>query len=143
MGKGQESSAKTVLVCALVLENRTREVLLAKRPKGKPMVGLWEFPGGKVRDGEDLAAALIREIAEELAISLAKPELRLIHTVSHDYPDFHLEMPVFLCRRWQGEVKPLEGQTLAWVKPENLGQYAMPAADFPLIKLLPQLLREN
>jgi len=131
-----------VLVSALILVNREGRVLLAQRPLGKSMAGLWEFPGGKVKEGEELKAALIREIKEELGVLLAARDLEKALTITHDYPDFHLEMPMFLCRRWQGEIKPLEGQALAWVLPKDLSDYPMPPADQPLISKLPALLRE-
>jgi 8-oxo-dGTP diphosphatase len=115
-------------------------VLLARRPEGKTMAGLWEFPGGKLGPGEAPEAALIREMREELGIDIAANCLAPFAFASHAYEGFHLLMPLFLCRRWKGRVQPREGQTLAWVRPERLADYPMPEADRPLVPLLRDFL---
>jgi 8-oxo-dGTP diphosphatase len=130
-----------VLVAACVLLNPEGRILIAKRPKGRPLEGLWEFPGGKVEPGEAPAPALIRELQEELGIDIAPSDLMPLTFVSHAYPDFHLLMPLYLCRRWQGELTAHEGQELLWVRPEDLSAYAMPPADEPLKSALPALLK--
>jgi len=130
-----------VLVAACVLLDGDGRILIAKRPEGRSLAGLWEFPGGKVEPGESPEHALIRELAEELGIGIAAADLAPLTFASHDYPDFHLLMPLFLCRRWRGTVAPHEGQELLWVKPAELGAYAMPLADEPLKALLPALLK--
>ena len=129
-----------VLVAACVLLDGEGRILIAKRPEGRSLAGLWEFPGGKVEPGESPEHALIRELAEELGIGIAAADLAPLTFASHDYPDFHLLMPLFLCRRWSGEVAPHEGQELLWLKPAELVSYAMPPADEPLKAVLPQLL---
>jgi 8-oxo-dGTP diphosphatase len=123
----------TVLVAAVALVNPQGEILLASRPEGKTMAGLWEFPGGKVADGETPEFALARELEEELGIDTRECCFAPLGFASHSYDDFHLLMPLFVCRMWKGEPKPLEGQKLAWVRPQDLGKYDMPAADIPLI----------
>ena len=130
-----------VLVAACVLLDGDGRILIAKRPEGRPLAGLWEFPGGKVELGESPQHALIRELAEELGIDIAAADLAPLTFASHGYPDFHLLMPLFLCRRWRGTVAPHEGQELLWVGPAELTSYAMPPADEPLKALLPALLR--
>ena len=127
---------KTVLVSAVALIDPDGRVLLAQRPPGKSMAGLWEFPGGKVEQGETPEAALIRELDEELGIQTWNSCLAPLTFASHSYDDFHLLMPVFACRRWQGIVQPREGQSLAWVRAGKLRDYPMPAADIPLIPML-------
>jgi 8-oxo-dGTP diphosphatase len=127
---------KTVLVSAVALIDRDGRVLLAQRPAGKSMAGLWEFPGGKVEPGETPEAALIRELHEELGIDTWSSCLAPLTFASHSYPDFHLLMPVFACRKWQGNLHPKEGQKLAWVRAGDLRSYPMPAADVPLIPVL-------
>ncbi|WP_111558336.1 (deoxy)nucleoside triphosphate pyrophosphohydrolase [Paracoccus sediminilitoris] len=127
---------KTVLVSAVALIDPDGRVLLAQRPPGKPMAGLWEFPGGKVESGETPEAALIRELDEELGIQTWNSCLAPLTFASHSYDDFHLLMPVFACRRWQGIVQPREGQSLAWVRAGKLRDYPMPEADIPLIPML-------
>lgn len=127
---------KTVLVSAVALIDPDGRVLLAQRPSGKPMAGLWEFPGGKVEQGETPEAALIRELDEELGIQTWNSCLAPLTFASHSYDDFHLLMPVFACRKWQGIVQPREGQSLAWVRAAQLRDYPMPAADVPLIPML-------
>lgn len=122
-----------VLVAAVVLANPDGEVLLAKRPEGKAMAGLWEFPGGKVQDGETPEFALCRELEEELGIETRECCFTPLGFASHSYDDFHLMMPLYVCRMWKGDPEPLEGQELAWVKPNDLAKYDMPPADIPLI----------
>jgi 8-oxo-dGTP diphosphatase len=129
-----------VLVAACVLVDGAGRILIAKRPEGRPLAGLWEFPGGKMEPGEAPEAALIRELAEELGIGIAAADLSPLTFASHAYPEFHLLMPLFLCRRWQGEAAPHEGQELAWVRPEALAAYAMPPADEPLKAVLRELV---
>lgn len=127
---------KTVLVAAVALIDPDGRVLLAQRPEGKAMAGLWEFPGGKVEPGETPEAALIRELHEELGIETWHSCLAPLTFASHSYDDFHLLMPVFACRRWNGIVRAVEGQNLAWVRAADLRNYPMPAADIPLIPAL-------
>ena len=127
---------KTVLVAAVALIDADGRVLLAQRPEGKPMAGLWEFPGGKIEPLETPEAALIRELHEELGIDTWASCLAPLTFASHSYADFHLLMPVFACRRWSGIVQPREGQALAWVRAADLRRYPMPAADIPLIPAL-------
>lgn len=131
---------KIVLVAACALVDTDGRVLIAQRPQGKPMAGLWEFPGGKVEDGERPEDTLIRELREELAITVSEACLAPFAFASHTYPDFHLLMPLYVCRRWDGIVTPTEGQQLAWVKPNRLRDYEMPPADVPLISHLMTLL---
>lgn len=131
---------KTVLVAAVALVDADGRVLLSRRPEGKTLAGLWEFPGGKVEAGEKPEAALIRELKEELAIDVSESCLAPLTFASHSYEDFHLLMPLFICRRWQGIVVGAEGQELAWVRPERLRSYPMPPADLPLIPHLIDLL---
>lgn len=127
---------KIILVSAVALIDPDGRVLLAQRPEGKSMAGLWEFPGGKVELDETPEAALIRELHEELGINTWKSCLAPLTFASHAYETFHLLMPLFACRRWEGIPAPREGQTLAWVKPERLRDYPMPPADIPLIPIL-------
>ena len=127
---------KTVLVSAVALIDADGRVLLAQRPEGKTLAGLWEFPGGKVEPGETPEAALIRELHEELGIDTWKSCLAPLTFASHSYEDFHLLMPLFACRRWQGSVRAQEGQKLAWVRARDLASYPMPPADIPLIPIL-------
>ncbi|WP_138935770.1 (deoxy)nucleoside triphosphate pyrophosphohydrolase [Roseovarius arcticus] len=127
---------KTVLVSAVALIDVDGRVLLAQRPKGKSMAGLWEFPGGKVEAGETPEAALIRELREELGIDTWSSCLAPLTFASHSYDDFHLLMPLFACRKWDGIVQGREGQALKWVRAGDLRDYPMPAADVPLIPIL-------
>ena len=133
-------SIKLVLVAACALIDADGRVLLAERPAGKAMAGLWEFPGGKVEAGERPEETLIREMKEELGIVIREPCLAPLTFASHAYPDFHLLMPLFVCRRWEGIVQAQEGQKLAWVRPNKLRDYKMPPADEPLIAHLMTLL---
>ena len=131
---------KIVLVAAVALIDADGRVLLAKRPEGKQLGGLWEFPGGKVETGERPETALIRELKEELGIDVAESCLAPLTFASHAYEDFHLLMPLYACRRWKGQVSGAEGQELAWVRPLKLKDYPMPPADVPLIPHLIDLL---
>ena len=131
---------KTVLVSAVALVDPDGRVLLAQRPEGKTMAGLWEFPGGKVEPGETPEAALIRELREELGIDTEESCLAPLTFASHSYDDFHLLMPLFVCRKWHGTPAPQEGQVLTWARPDRLRDYPMPTADIPLIPMLRDLL---
>ena len=134
-------NGKLVLVAACALIDADGRVLLTRRPPDKPMAGLWEFPGGKVQEGETPEAALIRELAEELGISVRKPCLAPITFASHSYESFHLLMPLYICRRWEGEITPLEGQEIVWVRSQKLPSYEMPPADIPLVPILQDWLQ--
>ena len=127
---------KTLLVSAVALVDADGRVLLAQRPEGKSMAGMWEFPGGKVEQGETPEAALVRELQEELGIDTWQSCLAPLTFASHAYDDFHLLMPLFICRKWQGIPQPREGQLLKWVRPMALRDYPMPPADIPLIPIL-------
>jgi len=129
-----------LLVAAVALVDADSRVLIAQRPKGKHLEGLWEFPGGKLRDGETPEAALIRELEEELGIDVEDSCLARISFASHAYEDFHLLMPLYVCRIWNGTPRPREGQNLKWVKPARLRDYPMPPADTPLVAALRDLL---
>ena len=129
-----------VLVAAAALVDVDGRVLLAQRPAGKAMAGLWEFPGGKVDPGETPETALIRELAEELGIDVAASCLAPFTFASHTYFDFHLLMPLYVCRKWSGIPAAREGQRFAWVRPARLGDYPMPPADAPLVAMLRDLL---
>ena len=131
---------KTVLVSAVALIDIDGRILLAQRPEGKSMAGLWEFPGGKVEPGETPEAALIRELHEELGIDTWASCLAPLTFASHTYDDFHLLMPLFACRKWEGTPRPNEGQTLKWAPVAELKNYPMPPADIPLIAMLRDLL---
>ncbi|HWL04860.1 MAG TPA: (deoxy)nucleoside triphosphate pyrophosphohydrolase [Xanthobacteraceae bacterium] len=131
---------RVVLVAACALIDPDGRVLLAQRPEGKPMAGLWEFPGGKVENGERPEDCLMRELKEELGITVREPCLAPLTFASHSYDDFHLLMPLYACRRWEGTVMPMEQQELAWVRAGRLRDYPMPAADEPLIPHLQALL---
>lgn len=130
----------TVLVSAVALVDADGRVLLAQRPEGKSMAGLWEFPGGKVHADETPEAALIRELKEELGIDVTVSCLAAIAFASHTYDDFHLLMPLFACRVWQGDPQGLEGQALQWVRPIRMGDIAMPPADAPLVATLRDMI---
>jgi 8-oxo-dGTP diphosphatase len=136
----QAVATKIVLVAACALVDSDGRVLIAQRPQGKPMAGLWEFPGGKVEHGERPEETLIRELKEELGITVSEACLAPLVFASHGYPDFHLLMPLYVCRRWDGTVTAREAQQLAWVKPNRLRDYEMPPADVPLISHLMTLL---
>jgi 8-oxo-dGTP diphosphatase len=127
---------KILLVVAVALIDPDGRVLIAERPAGKAMAGLWEFPGGKLEPGERPEAALIRELHEELSITVKEACLAPLTFASHAYPDFHLLMPLYVCRRWEGTVVAREGQRLKWVHPTTLRDYPMPPADAPLIPAL-------
>jgi 8-oxo-dGTP diphosphatase len=129
-----------VLVSAVALVDPDGRVLLAQRPAGKPMAGLWEFPGGKVNPGETPETALIRELAEELGIDVVASCLAPLTFASFTYPEFHLLMPLYVCRKWSGIPMAREGQRLAWVRPARLRDYPMPPADKPLVAMLRDLL---
>jgi 8-oxo-dGTP diphosphatase len=132
--------APTVFVVAVALIDRDGRVLIAQRPEGKSMAGLWEFPGGKVAAGETPEGALIRELKEELGIDTIASCLAPFTFASHRYEDFHLLMPLYLCRKWQGEVRALEHVALKWVRAARLGDYEMPPADKPLVAMLRDFL---
>lgn len=131
-----ESSMKMVLVVACALVDPDGRVLLAQRPEGKSMAGLWEFPGGKVELGETPEAALIRELEEELGVSTHESCLAPLTFASHSYEKFHLLMPLYVCRKWEGIASSREGQQLAWARPLEMSDYPMPPADLPLIPIL-------
>jgi 8-oxo-dGTP diphosphatase len=127
---------KTILVAAVALIDVDGRILLAQRPEGKSMAGMWEFPGGKIEAGETPEVALVRELNEELGIDTWESCLAPLTFASHSYQDFHLLMPLFACRKWNGIPTAQEGQTLAWVKAKDLRNYEMPPADIPLIPIL-------
>jgi 8-oxo-dGTP diphosphatase len=131
---------RLLLVAAVALVDADNRVLIARRPEGKPMAGLWEFPGGKVEAGERPEETLIRELAEELGITVQEACLAPLTFASHAYETFHLLMPLYICRRWDGPVQAREGQALKWVRPRQLREHDMPPADEPLIPALIDLL---
>jgi 8-oxo-dGTP diphosphatase len=131
---------RVVLVAAVALIDADGRVLLSQRPPGKSLAGLWEFPGGKIEQGERPEAALIRELKEELSIDVAESCLAPLTFASHAYEDFHLLMPLYVCRRWKGDATAMEGQELKWVRAKDLRNYPMPPADLPLIPHLQDLL---
>lgn len=131
---------RLLLVAACALVDADGRVLLAQRPEGKQLAGLWEFPGGKVEPGETPEQCLIRELHEEIGIETEIPCLAPLTFASHSYDDFHLLMPLFICRRFRGIAQPREGQTLKWVRPKQMRDYPMPPADAPLIPFLIDLL---
>ena len=133
-------SARLLIVAACALIDADGRVLIAERPAGKPMAGVWEFPGGKIEAGERPEVTLIRELKEELGIDVREPCLAPLTFASHAYPDFHLLMPLYVCRRWEGTVVAKEGQQLKWVRPNKLRDYPMPPADEPLVAHLMTLL---
>ena len=129
-----------ILVVAVALVDADGRVLIAQRPEGKSMAGLWEFPGGKIEAGESPESALIRELHEELGIAVKEACLAPFTFASHSYPDFHLLMPLYVCRRWDGIPEPHHHAALKWVRPKDMKDYPMPAADLPLIPMLRDLL---
>lgn len=131
-----DAALPLLAVAAVVLVNTDGEILLAQRPAGKALAGLWEFPGGKIEQGETPETALLRELKEELGITVAADDLTPFTFASHSYETLHLLMPLYLCRRWHGIPVPHEGQELAWVLPQDLDAYPMPPADLPLVPLL-------
>jgi len=135
-----DASLPIILVSACALVDIEGRVLLAQRPEGKSMAGLWEFPGGKVEPGEAPEMALIRELKEELEIDVTASCLAPFTFASHAYEKFHLLMPLYVCRKWQGIPSPVEGQTLKWVRPVRMGDYPMPPADEPLVAMLRDFL---
>ena len=134
------TAIKLTLVVACALVDADKRVLIAQRPAGKTLAGLWEFPGGKVEPGERPETTLIRELHEELGITITEPCLAPLTFASHAYDSFHLLMPLYICRRWVGTVTAREGQKLAWVRANKLRDYPMPPADIPLIAHLQDLL---
>lgn len=135
-----DAGLPTVLVAAIALVDLDGRVLIAQRPEGKSMAGLWEFPGGKVEEGEIPEAALIRECKEELGIDITAACLAPFAFASHTYEKFHLLMPLYLCRKWEGVVQGMEGQATKWVKIRDLNEYPMPPADDPLVAMLRDFL---
>ena len=137
-------NSRIVLVAACALIDADGRVLIAERPEGKSMAGLWEFPGGKVEPGERPEETIIREMQEELGVTIKEACLAPFTFASYAYADFHLLMPLYLCRRWEGIMQPAEGQRIAWVRPKDLAlqaeRYPMPPADKPLIPMLRDLL---
>ena len=129
-----------ILVVAAALVDADGRVLIAQRPEGKSMAGLWEFPGGKIEGGECPEDALIRELSEELGIAVKQACLAPFTFASHSYPNFHLLMPLYVCRRWEGNPQPRHHAALKWVRPKDMKDYPMPAADLPLIPMLRDLL---
>jgi 8-oxo-dGTP diphosphatase len=137
---GMTNTMKLTLVVACALVDGDKRVLIAQRPQGKTLAGLWEFPGGKVEHGERPEQTLIRELQEEIGITVKEDCLAPLTFASHAYADFHLLMPLYICRRWDGDVTAREGQTLKWVRANKLRDYPMPPADIPLIPHLIDLL---
>ncbi len=133
-------SKPIVLVAAVALTDVDRRVLIAERPAGKSMAGLWEFPGGKVDPGETPEEALVRELQEELGIEVCRECLAPFTFASHSYDDFHLLMPLYLCNTWEGDITPREGQRVKWVRASRLREYPMPPADLPMVPYLIDLL---
>jgi 8-oxo-dGTP diphosphatase len=137
---GADGGRPLVLVAAAALIDEDGRVLVATRPERKSMAGLWEFPGGKVEPGETPEACLVRELEEELGIVTRLPCLAPLSFASHAYPTFHLLMPLFVCRVWEGEPTPKEGQEIRWLRPKQLFKLPMPEADRPLLRFLDELL---
>jgi 8-oxo-dGTP diphosphatase len=140
MNDPANTGKRLLLVAACALVDADGRVLLAQRPEGKQLAGLWEFPGGKVEPGETPEQCLIRELQEEIGIETDIPCLAPLTFASHSYDDFHLLMPLFVCRRFRGIAQPNEGQALKWVRPKQMRDYPMPPADAPLIQFLIDLL---
>ncbi len=136
IGNPMTSSHGIVLVVACALVDADHRVLIAKRPAGKAMAGLWEFPGGKIEPGETPEACLIRELKEEIALDVTENCLAPLTFASHGYDRFHLLMPLYVCRVWNGIPKPREGQELRWVRPKDMTDFPMPEADLPLVAFL-------
>jgi 8-oxo-dGTP diphosphatase len=134
------TARELVLVAACALIDSDGRILMARRPPGKIMAGLWEFPGGKLAPGETPEACLLRELDEELGVSTESACLAPLTFASHAYPDFHLLMPLYVCRKWRGQPRGREGQALRWIRPRNLRELPMPAADLPLVPFLEDLL---
>jgi 8-oxo-dGTP diphosphatase len=134
------TQVKLVLVAACALIDPDGRVLIAQRPEGKNLAGLWEFPGGKIETGERPEDTLIRELREELGIAVKESCLAPFTFASHSYADFHLLMPLYVCRRWEGTPQPLEHQAIKWLRPQQMADYPMPPADRPLIPMLRDLL---
>ena len=132
--------SRLLLVAACALIDQDKRVLIARRPEGKPLAGLWEFPGGKIEENETPEDAVIRELAEELSVKVTKPCLAPLTFSSHDYLEFHILLPLFVCRRWEGTPVPREAQEIKWVRANRLRDYPMPPADEPLISHLADLL---
>ena len=139
-GQAEADDRPIVLVAAIALVDIDNRVLIARRPAGREMAGLWEFPGGKVEQGETPEAALIRELREELGIDTSASCLAPFSFASHAYTEFHLLMPLFVCRKWLGQPAPREHEAIKWVRPVRLGDYPMPPADAPLVALLRDFL---
>ena len=133
-------NSSVLLVVSVALIDIDDRILLAQRPKGRKMSGLWEFPGGKIEEGETPEVALVREVKEELGIDITESCLAPFSFASHDYDEFHLLMPLYLCRRWKGIPTPKERQKLKWVRLENFSDYSMPPADLPLVAMLREFL---
>ena len=140
MSDGTTAGKRLLLVAACALVDADGRVLLAQRPEGKQLAGLWEFPGGKVEPGETPEQCIIRELHEEIGVDTDIPCLAPLTFASHSYDDFHLLMPLFICRRFRGIAQPREGQALKWVRPKQMRDYPMPPADAPLIPFLIDLL---
>lgn len=134
------SPSKITLIAAVAMVDDDGRVLIARRPEGKPMAGLWEFPGGKLEEGETPEAALVREMKEELGVETCAGCMSALTVASHRYEMFHLLMPLFVCRQWKGIPQALEGQELKWVQPSELSQYPMPEANRTMVSLVKQLL---
>lgn len=131
---------KLLLVAAVALVDADRRILIAQRPEGKQLAGLWEFPGGKIEPGETPEQTLIRELREELDISVKEPCLAPLTFASHHYQDFHLLMPLYVCRRWEGTPRAIEHQAIRWVEPTRLREFPMPPADEPLIPMIRDMI---
>jgi 8-oxo-dGTP diphosphatase len=140
MHDGADRMAKLVLVIACALIDPDGRVLMAQRPAGKNLVGLWEFPGGKMEAGERPEDTLIRELREELGIEVKEPCLAPFSFASHSYADFHLLMPLYICRRWEGMPQALEHQAIKWLMPKDMAQLPLTPADIPLVPMLRDLL---